>query len=235
MTSRANADYPGLPASVPGQVTTLTQFVAKQGHEASVRDALLSLVEPSRAETGNVTFDVHEHRTMPWAFYIVANWLSEAALDRHVASDHVHRVLGTAEAALAAPQTQVLARMLSNPDPNRHRARPAPGSSSEVTLVPFFTIKPGHVDTVRDAHLRMVDPTRADPGCLDYDLYQSVDNPATMFFYENWIDQKSLDRHMNSPAFHQLVRGKIDPLLAVPWTALTMSMLSQPLAGAGPG
>ncbi|WP_446219489.1 putative quinol monooxygenase [Micromonospora sp. IBHARD004] len=42
-----------------------------------------------------------------------------------------------------------------------------------MTLVPFFTSKPGAVDEVHRAHLAMVEPTRAEHGCLDYDLYQS--------------------------------------------------------------
>jgi hypothetical protein len=74
----------------------------------------------------------------------------------------------------------------------------------------------------------MVEPTRVEPGCLDYDLYQSTDDPSVMFFYENWTDADVLSRHMNTPNFYRFVRGDIDARLVVPWTALTMTMLSEP-------
>jgi quinol monooxygenase YgiN len=102
-----------------------------------------------------------------------------------------------------------------------------------VTLVPFFTIMKGEVDSVRDAHLSMVESTRAEPGCIDYDLYQSHDDPSVMFFYENWTDPEALRRHMNTPNFYRFVRGEIDRRLVVPWTALTMAMLSEPDSGPG--
>jgi hypothetical protein len=49
-----------------------------------------------------------------------------------------------------------------------------------------------------------------------------------MFLYENWTDQESLAKHMNTPNFHRYVRGEVDPRLVVPWTAHMMSMVSQP-------
>ncbi len=231
----AVAGRPDGPSPVPDQATALTQFVAKAGREAAIRDALLTMVEPSRAEAGNVSFDVHELKSMPWAFYVLGNWMNEASLDEHDASGHTRMVLDQATPDLVASPTETRARMLSSPDPNPDRARPSARSSTQVTLVPFFSIKPGQVDAVRQAHLRMVDPTRAEPGCMDYDLYQSVEDPSMMFFYENWMDQAALDQHMNTPAFYRVVRGEIDPLLAVPWTALSMSMQSDPERGPGPG
>lgn len=222
---------PHPPSALPDQATALTQFVAKPGREVAIRDVLLSLVEPSRAEKGNVSFDVHELKNMSWAFYVLGNWMNEASLDEHLASGRIRTVLDQAAPDLVASPTQTRAKMLSSPDTNPDRARPAARSSTQVTLVPFFSIKPGQIDSVRQAHLRMVDRTRAEPGCMDYDLYQSVDNPSMMFFYENWTDQAALDQHMNTPAFYQVVRGEIDPRLAVPWTALSMSMQSEPKPG----
>jgi hypothetical protein len=45
----------------------------------------------------------------------------------------------------------------------------------------------------------------------------------------------SAGRATLTPASRQVVRVKVGPLLAVAWAALTMSMLSQPSAVAGPG
>jgi quinol monooxygenase YgiN len=217
------------PSPAPDQVTVLAQFVAKPGRENDVCDALLHLVEPSRRQSGNVTYDLHRLNNNPAAFYVLANWADQAALDQQMASEQVRTLLNEqAVPDLVAPPMLNYARPLSSPDTRPDRPRASANSPAQVTLVPFFTIKPGEVEAVRRAHLTMVEPTRAEPGCLDYDLYQSRDDPSVMFFYENWTNQESLAKHMNTDNFYRYVRGEVDLRLAVPWTAHLMSMVSQP-------
>jgi quinol monooxygenase YgiN len=113
--------------------------------------------------------------------------------------------------------------MLSGPQiPERNLGKVSP---CQVTLIPFFVIKAGEVDAVRKAHLSVIDSTRAEPGCLTYDLYQCLDDPSTMFFHENWTDQRALEKHMNTPNFYRVVRGEVDKRLVVPWTALRLTMV----------
>jgi quinol monooxygenase YgiN len=213
----------------PEQVTVLTQVIAKPGREAAVRDALLDSVEPTRAEVGSVRYDVHQLKTNAAALYVLQDWMNQEALSAFAASARVAAVLTARGCSdLVAPPMQSRARMLSNPDVRTGRPRPTAGSSTQVTLVPFFSVKKGEIESVRDAHLSMVEPTRAEPGCLDYDLYQSLDEPSVMFFYENWTDAEALHQHMNTPNFYRFVRGDIDARLVVPWTALTMTMISEP-------
>ncbi|MEW2331965.1 putative quinol monooxygenase [Micromonospora chersina] len=213
----------------PEQVAVLAQFVAKPGRESKVCDALLQLVGPARAESGNVSYDLHRLKNNPAAFYVLANWRDQAAVDQHMASGHVRTLLNeqTAPDLVAAPMLSC-ARPLSSPDTRPDRLRATANSPAQVTLVPFFTIKSGEEDAVGRAHLAMVEPTRAEPGCLDYDLYQCREDPSVMFFYENWTDPDSLANHMNTPNFYRYVRGAVDPRLVVPWTAHMMSMVSQP-------
>ncbi|WP_328414459.1 antibiotic biosynthesis monooxygenase [Micromonospora sp. NBC_00389] len=217
------------PSPAPDQVAVLAQFIAKPGREADVCDPLLHLVEPSRADSGNLSYDLHRLKNNPAAFYLLANWADQSALDRHMASPHVQTLLREqAVPELVAPPMVRSARLLSSPDTRPDSPRATANSSAQVTLVPFFTISPGAVDVVRQAHLAMVEPTRAEPGCLDYDLYQTREDPRVMFFYENWTDQDALARHMNTPNFLRYVRGEVDGRLVVPWTAHMMAMISQP-------
>jgi quinol monooxygenase YgiN len=217
------------PLPAPDQVTVLAQFVAKPGRESKVCDALLQLVGPSRAESGNVSYDLHRLKNNPAAFYVLANWRDQAALDQHMASAHVRTLLNEQSAPdlVAAPMLSC-ARPLSRPDTRPDRPRATANSPAQVTLVPFFISQPGAADEVRRTHLAMVEPTRAEHGCLDYDLYQSREDPSVMFFYENWTDQESLAKHMNTPNFYRYVRGEVDGRLVVPWTAHMMAMVSQP-------
>ena len=213
----------------PDQVTVLSQIVAKPGRESDVCDALLRLAEAARAAPGNLSYGLHRLKNNPAAFYVLANWADQAAFDRQAASTQARAFLDRQAASdLVAPPTLTYARPLSRPDARPDRPRATADSPAQVTLVPFFTIKPGAVDAVRRAHLEMLEPTRAEPGCLDYDLYQSRENPAVMFFYENWSDSRALATHMNTPNFYRYVRGEVDPRLVVPWTAHMMAMVSQP-------
>jgi quinol monooxygenase YgiN len=215
--------------TAPDQVTVLAQFVAKPGRANDVGDALMRLVEPSRADPGNVSYDLHRLKNNPAATYLLANWADQESFDRHMATDHVRALINErAVPDLVAAPMLSFARPLSTPDTTPGRPRPIASAPEQVTLVPFFTIRPGEVDAVGQAHLAMVEPTRAEPGCLDYDLYQSREDPSLMFFYENWTDQDALSRHMNTANFYQYVRGEVDPRLVAPWTAHTMTMVSEP-------
>jgi len=210
-------------------ITILAQFIARPGRESAIRDALLRLVEPTRAASGNVGYDVHLLKNDPTSFYVLESWTDPAALDAHEAEPRIRAAL-TEEIApdLVAPPVRSRARMLSTPDPRPDRPRPVAGSPTQLTLIPFFTIKAGEVEAVRRAHLSVVESTRAEPGCIDYDLYQSLEDPSVLFFYENWTDADALDAHVNTPSFYRVVRGEVDGRLVVPWTALILTMVSEP-------
>lgn len=47
----------------------------------------------------------------------------------------------------------------------------------------------------------MVIPSRAEQGCLHYSFYQDLYTENKFFFYEEWIDQQSIDAHNTSKHF----------------------------------
>ena len=53
----------------------------------------------------------------------------------------------------------------------------------------------------------------AEPGCLGYEAFQSVDEPADLVLIERYRDGDALDAHLNSPRYQELVVGRIRPLL----------------------
>ena len=46
------------------------------------------LVKASRAEAGNISYDLHQGIGKPERFVFVENWKSQAAIDAHNASEH---------------------------------------------------------------------------------------------------------------------------------------------------
>ena len=54
-------------------------------------------------------------------------------------------------------------------------------------------------ETVRRECLALVKPSRAEKGCLSYDLYQSAADSTLFIFYEKWESREDLERHLESP------------------------------------
>ncbi|MHC5310981.1 putative quinol monooxygenase [Myroides sp. LJL116] len=48
---------------------------------------------------------------------------------------------------------------------------------------------------VQSVLANMVQETRKEKGCIQYDLHQEINDPNTFIFYEIWADQKALDSH----------------------------------------
>ncbi|SDJ78119.1 putative quinol monooxygenase [Aliiruegeria lutimaris] len=69
---------------------------------------------------------------------------------------------------------------------------------SKLTIIADIKANPDKVDLVKAALLKLIEPTRAEEGCINYDLHQDNDDPAHFFFYENWETRDLWLSHMNS-------------------------------------
>ncbi len=70
---------------------------------------------------------------------------------------------------------------------------------SKLTIVARIEASPERAGQVRSELLKLIGPTLAEPGCLQYDLHQDNDDPAVFLFYENWESRELWQAHMNSP------------------------------------
>ena len=67
-----------------------------------------------------------------------------------------------------------------------------------LTIIASITAKPEKAGLVKGALVKLIDTTRAEKGCLQYDLHQDNDNPAHFMFYENWESRELWQAHMNT-------------------------------------
>ena len=70
---------------------------------------------------------------------------------------------------------------------------------AKLTIVANIKANLEKVDLVRQELLRLIEITRAEPGCINYDLHQDNENPAHFMFYENWESRELWQTHMNAP------------------------------------
>ena len=69
----------------------IARWTAKEGEEDAVAAALGNMIEPSRAEPGNLTYVVHRDPEDGRRFVIYESYVDEAAYESHAMSDHFRR------------------------------------------------------------------------------------------------------------------------------------------------
>ena len=101
---------------------------------------------------------------------------------------------------------------------------PSNATKDQLTIIAKIRAKAGMELRLREALLALVAPTRAESGCINYDLHVARDNPREFVFYENWRSPADLDAHFKTPhmvAFfknaHEMLDGEAD---IARWTML---------------
>ncbi|MED1864718.1 putative quinol monooxygenase [Fictibacillus nanhaiensis] len=67
-----------------------------------------------------------------------------------------------------------------------------------ITINAILEAKPGKEDALREELIKVVQASRKEEGCISYTLHESTENPETFVFYENWLDEDVLTRHIES-------------------------------------
>jgi quinol monooxygenase YgiN len=70
---------------------------------------------------------------------------------------------------------------------------------ADLPVVAVITAKPGSEKQVEEALNALIEPTRAEAGCISYNLFVSAADPATFITVETWGSQADLDAHLQSP------------------------------------
>lgn len=68
----------------------------------------------------------------------------------------------------------------------------------KLTIVAKILAKPEKRELVKSELLKIIDTTRAENGCIDYDLHQDNENSNLFLFYENWESRELWQKHMNN-------------------------------------
>ena len=71
-------------------------------------------------------------------------------------------------------------------------------ASQKLTIVARILVKEGKVDLVKAELLKLIDVTRAEEGCINYNLHQDKKNPNFFLFHENWENRDLWQKHMGN-------------------------------------
>ncbi len=67
-----------------------------------------------------------------------------------------------------------------------------------LTLIAMIKAKPENRRLVREKCLCMLEPTRKEEGCVNYDFHDDNDDENIFVFIENWENEEALEKHGES-------------------------------------
>lgn len=85
------------------------------------------------------------------------------------------------------------------------------------TFVRFEPL-PGKEQQLRDELLRVLEATRAEPGCLRIHLFESTRGALTFFIHSEWVDDAAFEAHATLPHMTRFL-------------AIVRDLISHPLQG----
>lgn len=97
--------------------------------------------------------------------------------------------------------------------------------ATKVTVIARVRSREGFEEQIRQECLALVAPSRKEEGCINYDLHQSIDDPALFIFYENWESRDDVEHHLEMPHC-QAFDERTDGMLAEPEEITFCEMIS---------
>jgi quinol monooxygenase YgiN len=83
-----------------------------------------------------------------------------------------------------------------------------------ICLNVLLTAKnPIDVPAIRDLLAEAMRKSRAEPGCLRFDVYHSSAEPRRFTLVEHWASQEALDAHRLAEAYLQIYKPHVMPLV----------------------
>jgi len=81
-------------------------------------------------------------------------------------------------------------------------------------VVAHWHARPGEADRLAEVLAQMVAPSRAEPGCLAYEVHRSTEDPGHHMLYEQYTDEDAYAAHQASDHFRDVAVAQGFPLLA---------------------
>ncbi|MDF3931498.1 putative quinol monooxygenase [Pseudomonas citronellolis] len=79
--------------------------------------------------------------------------------------------------------------------------------STPITLIAIIRAKPGRADALQARLADLRGPSRAEAGCVQYDLHRDRKDPDLIYMVEQWRDEAAIAEHEASPHFQAFVKA----------------------------
>lgn len=72
-----------------------------------------------------------------------------------------------------------------------------------ITIIAILKARKGKEHQVWNELLKVVTPSRAEEGCLEYVLHESQEHPGQFVLYETWKDETAIHEHVASSHYRE--------------------------------
>ncbi len=86
---------------------------------------------------------------------------------------------------------------------------------AQITVIAQLKAIEGKESKLKEILLSLIEPSRDDEGCINYDMHQSEDDPTTFMFHENWASKEFFEKHLATPHLQNFIKNS-EELLAKP-------------------
>jgi quinol monooxygenase YgiN len=73
-----------------------------------------------------------------------------------------------------------------------------------VTIIVRYESKPGMADAVASALSKLIEPTRMEPGCLQFVVYRCQEEPGEFVIYEQYTDHDVVAAHRETAHYLEM-------------------------------
>jgi quinol monooxygenase YgiN len=82
-----------------------------------------------------------------------------------------------------------------------------------LTVVARYVVSEGHDSTVARLLRKNAEASRNEPGCLEFSVYQEIDDPRAFLLYERYTSEDAFQAHRRTPHFENIIELQVVPLL----------------------
>jgi len=82
-----------------------------------------------------------------------------------------------------------------------------------LTVIARYVVGEGHDATVARLLRKNAEASRTEPGCLEFSVYQEIDDPRTFLLYERYTSEDAFQVHRRTPHFQNIIEQQVVPLL----------------------
>ncbi len=165
--------------------------------------------EASGREAGFVAAEMFEQIGRPGHFAVVETWRDQAALDVHQSNASILALKDSLQSIRTSGYDQRPYRTVSVAPPRGAAGRNA------VIVVSHVDIGGGGKVDVPSMLTKLAEASRAEPGCLRFDVTQHTARANHFTVVEVWADQQALDRHA-AAAHTKQYRDEVQPVSGSP-------------------
>lgn len=98
-------------------------------------------------------------------------------------------------------------------------------NDEKIVLIARLKVKNEMVSLAKKAALDLVPLSRAENGCINYDVHQAIDDETGFIWHETWENKKALDEHFETQAFKDF-SAKVAEFAAEPTQMTLTKMIS---------